>query len=113
MWKAIDRMARPAAPMSLGASRAEMTPAPGPSPRSAVILVILMTLLALPYVWSSTFSDLWWFDDEGMMLVSIRAFIEGHRMYDQVYSLYGPLFNIFYGLLMARCTSLPTMSRHA
>lgn len=99
MWKAIDRMARPAAPMSLQASRAEMTVAPGPSSRSAVILLILMTLLALPYVWSSTFSGFWWFDDEGTMLVSIRAFIEGHRMYDDVYSLYGPLYNLFYGLL--------------
>jgi hypothetical protein len=81
------------------ASRAEMAQAAGPSSRSAVILLILMTLLALPYVWSSTFSGFWWFDDEGTLLVSIRAFIEGHRMYDEIYSLYGPLFNLFYGLL--------------
>ena len=45
------------------------------------------------------FSGFLWFDDEGTLLVSIRSFIEGHRMYDDVYSLYGPLFNIFYLLL--------------
>lgn len=67
--------------------------------RSAVILLILMSLLALPYLWSSTFSNLPWYDDEGTLLVSIRAFVEGHRMYDDVYSLYGPLYNLFYGLL--------------
>jgi hypothetical protein len=82
-----------------GEPRAEMIQAAAPSSRSAVILLILFTLLALPYFWSSTFSGLPWFDDEGTLLVSIRAFIQGHRMYDDVYSLYGPLFNLFYGLL--------------
>jgi hypothetical protein len=60
---------------------------------------MLTTLLALPYVWSSTFSGFSWFDDEGTLLVSISGFITGHRMYDEVYSLYGPLYNLFYGLL--------------
>jgi hypothetical protein len=76
-----------------------MTQAAGPSSRSAVILLVLMTLLAVPYFWSWTFSGLPWFDDEGTMLISVRAFVEGHRMYDDIYSLYGPLFNLFYGLL--------------
>ena len=67
--------------------------------RSAGALLALMTLLAVPYAWSSTFSRSPWFDDEGTLLVSIYAFIKGHRMYDDVYSLYGPLYNLFYGLL--------------
>jgi hypothetical protein len=70
-----------------------------PASRSAVILLTLLTLLALPYLWSSTFSGFPWFDDEGTLLVSISGFITGHRMYDEVYSLYGPLYNLFYGLL--------------
>jgi hypothetical protein len=78
--------------------RSVLTQAARPSLRSAVVLLILMTL-ALPYLWSSTFSGFSWFDDEGTLLVSIRAFIKGHRMYDDVYSLYGPLYNIFYGVL--------------
>jgi hypothetical protein len=76
-----------------------MTLPAAPSSRSAVILLILMTILALPYVWSSAFSTLPWYDDEGTLLVSVRAFVEHHRMYDEVYSLYGPLYNLFYGLL--------------
>ena len=94
-----DRATSEDNPASLRASWAEMTPAAAPSSRSAVILLVLMTVLALPYFWSSTFSGFPWFDDEGTILISIRAFVEGHRMYDDVYSLYGPLFNLFYGLL--------------
>ena len=94
-----DRAASEDNPASLRASWAEMTGAAAPSSRSAVILLVLMTVLALPYFWSSTFSGFPWFDDEGTILISFRAFVEGHRMYDDVYSLYGPLYNIFYGLL--------------
>jgi hypothetical protein len=49
-----------------------LTNAARPSSRSAVILLILMTVLALPYLWSSAFSGFSWFDDEGTLLVSIR-----------------------------------------
>src|SRR4051812_17690924 len=29
-------------------------------------------------------------DDEGFMLISTRAFNEGHALYDGIYSMYGP-----------------------
>src|SRR5882757_9535198 len=79
--------------------RSVLTQAARRSSRSALVLLILMTLLALPYLWSSTFSGFSWFDYEGTLLGSIRAFIRGHRMYNDVYSLYGPLYNVFYGVL--------------
>ena len=78
---------------------AVLTQAATPSSRGAVILHILMTLLALPYLWSSAFSGFSSFDDEGALLISIGAFVKGQRMYDDVYSLYGALYNLFYGLL--------------
>jgi hypothetical protein len=59
----------------------------------------LATLFAVPYVLLTTFTDLPWFDDEGTLLVGFRAMLTGQRMYDDIYSLYGPLYNEVYGLI--------------
>jgi hypothetical protein len=56
-------------------------------------------VLAAPFVLFSTFSGMPWFDDEGTLLVGFRSLLEGHRMYDDIYSLYGPLYNGVYGLV--------------
>jgi hypothetical protein len=47
----------------------------------------------------STFSGISWYDDEGTLLVGFRSLLDGHRMYDDIYSLYGPLYNGVYGLV--------------
>src|SRR5580692_958506 len=62
-------------------------------------LIAIATLLAAPYVLLTTFSGSQWFDDEGTLLVSFRSLLEGRRMYDDIYSLYGPLFNEIYGFI--------------
>ncbi len=41
------------------------------------------------------------YDDEGAMLVSLRSFISGHALYDQVVLQYGPFYFEFFGLLGA------------
>ncbi len=64
-------------------------------------LVGVATVLAIPYVLFTAFSGLSWFDDEGTLLIGFRSLREGHRMYDEIYSLYGPLYNGVYGLLYA------------
>ena len=76
--------------------------APGPDLQSPQILGKLLfgaTLLALPYVLFSILGGMSWFDDEGTLLVGFRSMLAGYRMYDEVYSLYGPLYNAAYGLL--------------
>ncbi len=65
------------------------------------LLLIVATLLALPEVLFRAFTGMSWFDDEGTIMVSFRALREGHRMYDDIYSLYGPLYNEFYGFIYA------------
>jgi hypothetical protein len=62
-------------------------------------LLGLMTVLALPFVLTQAFGRISWFDDEGTLLIGIRAFVQGHRMYDEIFSLYGPAYNLFYGLV--------------
>ena len=76
-----------------------MTQSAQASTRQAVALLGLAIILALPYALSETFSHFLWYDDEGTLLIGIRTFVAGHRMYDEVYSLYGPLYNLVYGFL--------------
>lgn len=41
------------------------------------------------------------FDDEGAMLISLRSFISGHPLYDQIVLQYGPFYFEFFGLFGA------------
>jgi hypothetical protein len=41
------------------------------------------------------------YDDEGYILLSVRSFCEGHPLYTEVYSQYGPLFYLGYRALNA------------
>lgn len=61
--------------------------------------LLLATLLATPFVFFTTFTGWSWFDDEGTLLIGFRSWLDGGRMYDDIYSLYGPLYNAVYGLL--------------
>ena len=61
-------------------------------------LLAVATLAAAPFVVLRALTRVAWFDDEGALLVGFRSLREGHRMYDEIYSLYGPLYNGVYGL---------------
>ena len=79
-------------------------PRPGdaqPRRQAALAGLVLATaaLLAVPFVFFSTFNGMSWFDDEGTLMVGFRSLLEGHRMYDEIYSLYGPLYNALYGFI--------------
>jgi hypothetical protein len=67
--------------------------------RPFIVPLGLATLFAAPYVFFTTFTGLPWFDDEGTLMVGFRAMLAGRRMYDDIYSLYGPLYNEVYGLI--------------
>jgi hypothetical protein len=60
--------------------------------RLAIVLGLLatLTLCALLGFWRM-FSLLPPYDDEGCMLITIKQFIDGHALYDHVFSMYGPL----------------------
>ncbi len=76
----------------------EQTPVRRASPRPGLAL-LAATLFAVPFVLLTAFSYISWYDDEGTLLVGFRSLMEGHRMYDDIYSLYGPLYNAVYGLV--------------
>ena len=63
------------------------------------MLLVTATVLAVPFVFFSTFSGMSRVDDEGTLLAGFRSLLDGHRMYDDIYSLYGPMYNAVYGLV--------------
>ena len=54
--------------------------------------VALCAALVVATLLLSTFTGRFGFDDEGYILVSLRGWIGGHALYDDVYSQYGPAF---------------------
>ena len=85
-----DRQTRPvaAAAVDISLSRSVMTPQSG--------LAAIM-LLSLPLMVFIMFTDIAHFDDEGTLLIGFRSLLDGRRMYDEIYSLYGPFYNLLYG----------------
>jgi hypothetical protein len=61
-------------------------------------LLVVATLGAAPFVRMRALTGMAVWDDEGALLAAFRSLREGHRMYDEIYSLYGPLYNGVYGL---------------
>src|SRR5258708_197127 len=61
-------------------------------------LLAVATLAAAPFVLMRALIGMAVWDDEGALLAGFRSLREGHRMYDDIYSLYGPLYNGVYGL---------------
>ena len=39
------------------------------------------------------------YDDEGYVLQSIRSYLEGHRLFEDVFTQYGPAFFVFESLI--------------
>jgi hypothetical protein len=57
----------------------------------AIVVVLCATLAIFPALgYASIFSVAAIYDDEGCMLITLQQFIEGHALYDQVFSMYGP-----------------------
>lgn len=55
-----------------------------------VALLIAITAPCAVYGFTSMFSTIRNYDDEGAMLIAIKQFNEGRPLYDEVYSMYGP-----------------------
>ncbi len=60
-------------------------------------------VLACLYAYFFIFCMFVVYDDEGVMLASLKFFFEGHSLYDELYSCYQPFFFIFYRLIFKLC----------
>lgn len=68
------------------------------APRPALVLAATAAAL-LPFVLAIAFTGIEFFDDEGTLLAPFHILQNGHRLYDDVFTLYGPFYNALYGLL--------------
>jgi hypothetical protein len=63
------------------------------------LFLCVASLAALPYVLLTALTDFSWFDDEGTLLAFIRSVLDGHRLYNESYSIYGPFYHLVYDLI--------------
>jgi len=60
----------------------------------AVVQAGLLTLTA-PLVYYRIFGALTPYDDEGFMMMTVQHVLDGHRLYDEVLTAYGPLYYLY------------------
>jgi hypothetical protein len=60
----------------------------------------LLAAFLAPLAWWRLFTFFAPYDDEGYLLLSLRSFIHGGALYDQVYTQYGPFYYEFWGGLL-------------
>jgi hypothetical protein len=53
---------------------------------------VFITLVSAIAAYYRAFSSLALYDDEGTMMMTVKRFFEGNALYDQVASVYGPLY---------------------
>jgi hypothetical protein len=62
---------------------------------------LLSVLAALAYY--QIFSEHASYDDEGYMMLAVRHFLAGHPLYDEVWTLYGPVYFFYKWLIHGLC----------
>lgn len=64
-------------------------------------LLLLSALAMLAYY--QIFSVYAFYDDEGYLMLTVKHFLAGHRLYDEVWTLYGPVYFFYKWLIHGLC----------
>jgi hypothetical protein len=56
---------------------------------------LLFLVVLAPLVYYETFSIFQRHDDEGYMMMTVKHMLAGHRLYDEVWTLYGPIYFVY------------------
>ncbi len=75
-------------------------------PPATFVLFGAVTLWALPTAFFQVFSSFPWYDDEGYLMITVKQFVEGNILYDEVYTQYGAAY-YFYKWLIHGLLNLP------
>lgn len=67
---------------------------------------LIFVAIAAVYAFSLTFSQFALYDDQGLLMISVRGYLEGHPLYDGIFSLYGPIY-YFYAWFVHGLISVP------
>lgn len=68
---------------------------------AAVALYALVALAAAIAAYLALFTQFAGYDDEGTLLVTLKAFVDGHALYRDIYTEYGPFYYEVFGSLFA------------
>src|SRR5436305_9998015 len=67
----------------------------------AVVVYSLAGIVAIVAAYYAIFTDFATYDDEGTLLVTLKAFVHGEPLYRSIYSEYGPFYYELFGGLFA------------
>jgi hypothetical protein len=70
------------------------------------LAAVLFLAVAAAYAFNTSFSYFSYYDDEGTLMISVRGYLDGQRLYDEMPSYYGP-FYYYYEWLVHRLAALP------
>ncbi len=70
------------------------------------LAALIFLAIATVYAFSTIFSYFAFYDDEGFMMISVRGYLDGHRLYDDIFTYYGPFYYLYEWFVHA-LTSLP------
>jgi hypothetical protein len=68
---------------------------------AGIALYALVAMAALVVAYFTIFSEFATYDDEGTLLVTVKAFVNGHALYSDIWSVYGPFYYELFGGLFS------------
>lgn len=68
--------------------------------------ILLFLVVSIAYAYYVAFSGFESYDDEGYLMISLKGFLSGHPLYDEVFSQYGP-FYYFYHWIIRSLAAIP------
>jgi hypothetical protein len=66
-------------------------------PVVAIVVYASVAIVAVVVAYLGIFSEFAFYDDEGTLLTTLKAFINGHPLYHDVWSVYGPFYYELFG----------------
>src|SRR5947208_11264350 len=71
-----------------------------------VAWLVALTVLAAQVAYFKIFTDFSFWDDEGTVMTSVKQVLQGQRLYQEVFSLYGPVY-YFYACMQRILSGTP------
>jgi hypothetical protein len=63
--------------------------------RYSMLWLLLLSCVATIPAYFGMFTGFSAWDDEGSMMISVRSYLAGYRLYDEIFSAYGPVYYIY------------------
>ncbi|HEX4730957.1 MAG TPA: hypothetical protein VH299_06785 [Solirubrobacterales bacterium] len=64
---------------------------------TAIAVYAVVTIAAIVVAYFEIFSVFAFYDDEGTLLITLKAFVHGHALYRDIWSVYGPFYYELFG----------------